>query len=61
MYQSRRLSDGGRVFFNSDDGLVPQDVNGMEDVYEWEREGVGRGQMDMALTLCDEYGVACVG
>jgi hypothetical protein len=33
--------DGGRVFFNSDDGLVPKDVNGQEDVYEWEREGIG--------------------
>ena len=40
-YQSRHLSDGGRVFFNSSDGLVPQDVNGTWDVYEYEPEGVG--------------------
>ena len=33
--------DGGRVFFNSSDALVPQDMNGTEDVYEWQREGVG--------------------
>ncbi len=40
-YQSRYLSDGGRLFFNSDDGLVPRDGNGTWDVYEYEPEGVG--------------------
>jgi hypothetical protein len=38
-YQSRVLSEGegvGRVFFNSADGLVPQDTNGAEDVYEYQ-------------------------
>jgi hypothetical protein len=40
-YQSRYLSDGGRLFFNSDDALAPQDVNGAEDVYEYEPPGVG--------------------
>jgi hypothetical protein len=29
------------VFFNSSDALVPQGMNGTEDVYEWEREGIG--------------------
>ncbi len=29
-------SDGRRVFFNSADALLPQDVNGRFDVYEWE-------------------------
>jgi hypothetical protein len=29
-------ADGGRVFFDSPDALVPQDVNGRRDVYEWE-------------------------
>jgi hypothetical protein len=34
---SRALSDDGRrVFFNSADALLPQDVNGEHDVYEWE-------------------------
>jgi hypothetical protein len=34
---SRALSeDGRRVFFNSADALLPQDVNGEHDVYEWE-------------------------
>jgi hypothetical protein len=33
--------DGSRVFFNTAQPLVPQDTNGQQDVYEWEREGVG--------------------
>jgi hypothetical protein len=33
--------DGSRVFFNSDEPLVPEDTNGEQDVYEWEREGAG--------------------
>jgi hypothetical protein len=41
VYQSRYLSDSGRLFFNSRDGLVPKDVDGTGDVYEYEPEGVG--------------------
>jgi hypothetical protein len=33
--------DGGRVFFDSVEPLVPADTNGKPDVYEWERNGVG--------------------
>jgi hypothetical protein len=40
-YQSRYLSNDGRLFFNSADGLVSQDVNRKEDVYEYEPGGVG--------------------
>jgi hypothetical protein len=40
-YQTRYLSDSGRLFFNSPVALVPQDTNGVEDVYEYEPEGVG--------------------
>jgi hypothetical protein len=40
-YQSRYLSSEGRLFFNSVDRLVPQDVNSTWDVYEWEPVGVG--------------------
>jgi hypothetical protein len=43
LYQSRYLSDSGRLFFNGSSALVPQDVNGQEDVYEWEPEGVPVG------------------
>jgi hypothetical protein len=39
LYQSRYLSDEGRLFFDSADSLVPQDTNGKEDVYEYEPEG----------------------
>jgi len=39
--QPRYLSDTGRLFFDSPEALVPQDVNGTEDVYEFEPAGVG--------------------
>jgi hypothetical protein len=41
LYQSRYLSDTGRLFFNSADALVPLDTNGKEDVYQYEPPGVG--------------------
>jgi sugar lactone lactonase YvrE len=41
VYQSRYLSNEGRLFFDSADGLVPEDTNGEEDVYEYEPQGVG--------------------
>jgi hypothetical protein len=34
-------ADGDRVFFNTNQPLVPQDKNKAEDVYEWERPGTG--------------------
>jgi hypothetical protein len=41
LYQSRYLSNSGRLFFNAYSSLVPVDVNGTWDVYEYEPEGVG--------------------
>jgi WD40-like Beta Propeller Repeat len=41
LYQSRYLSDSGRLFFDSADALVPDDSNGKEDVYEYEPQGIG--------------------
>jgi hypothetical protein len=41
VYQSRYLSNSGRLFFNSFDALVPQDVDGTWDVYEYEPPGEG--------------------
>jgi hypothetical protein len=41
LFQSRFLSDSGRLFFDSDDALVSGDVDGTEDVYEYEPVGVG--------------------
>ncbi len=43
-YQSRYLSDSGRLFFNARDGLVPQAVNESWDVYEFEPVGVPVGE-----------------
>jgi hypothetical protein len=41
-YLKREISEGGnRVFFESFEGLVPQDTNGRLDAYEWERPGYG--------------------
>jgi hypothetical protein len=44
LYQSRYLSNNGRLFFNSSDALVPKDGNGTEDVYEYEPQGVPEGE-----------------
>jgi hypothetical protein len=37
----RYLSNSGQLFFGSSDDLVPQDTNGLWDVYEYEPEGAG--------------------
>ena len=41
LYQSRYLTSEGRVFFDSSDALVAQDINNARDVYEYEPAGVG--------------------
>jgi hypothetical protein len=41
LYQSRYLSDSGRLFFNASDALVPADTNSTEDVYQFEPSGAG--------------------
>lgn len=42
VYQPRWMStNGAHVFFISVEGLVPQDTNETQDVYEWERPGTG--------------------
>lgn len=42
LYASNVISeDGGRIFFNSNDALLPRDSNGAQDVYEWEAPGTG--------------------
>jgi hypothetical protein len=42
-YQPRYLSNEGRLYFNSDDALVPKDINENWDVYEYEPENVPAG------------------
>ena len=44
LFQSRYLSDEGRLYFNSPDDLVPAAKNAKEDVYEYEPSGVGSCQ-----------------
>jgi hypothetical protein len=39
LYESRYMLNSGRLFFDSHDALVPQDVNGVGDVYEYESGG----------------------
>jgi hypothetical protein len=57
--QPQYLSDSGRLFFNSGDALVPQDVNGTQDVYEWEPPGVGG--CSTASAAFSERSDGCVG
>jgi hypothetical protein len=47
----RRLvsADGSRVFFATNQPLVPQDTNKAQDVYEWERAGTGSCAVGSAL------------
>jgi hypothetical protein len=41
LYQSRYLSNDGRLFFNAADALAKADVNGKADVYQYEPVGTG--------------------
>ena len=65
LYQSRYLSNSGRLFFNDADMLVPADVNGREDVYQYEPAGVGGcqgpGYGQGASVVFDESIGGCVG
>jgi NHL repeat len=56
LYQSRYLSDGGRLFFDASDALVPQDTNHTEDVYEYEPAGVGTCTAEAAGYVPGEEG-----
>ncbi len=50
-FLTRNLSDDGdRVFFETEEALVPADTNGQMDVYEWERAGAYPGEPDSCET-----------
>jgi hypothetical protein len=59
VYQPRYLSDSGRLFFNSNDALVPRDTNGTWDVYEYEPVEVG--SCKGTDTTFNEASDGCVG
>ena len=63
LYQSRYLSDSGRLFFDSYDALVPQDGNGTWDVYEYDSLGVPASEhaCTTSSTMFSERGGGCVG
>jgi hypothetical protein len=63
LYQSRYLSNEGRLFFDSADSLVAQDTNGREDVYEYEPEGVdcGSGSQSASEVYKGESGAESAG
>jgi hypothetical protein len=55
-YHARYLSNGGRLFFNSPDALVPQATNGLEDVYEYEPPAGGEAsESDTCTTGSSSY------
>ena len=57
-HQTADLANSGRLFFNSSDALVPQDTNGVADVYEYEPPGVG-GCSSVTATFNERTG-GCV-
>lgn len=53
LYYPHYLSDdGNRVFFNSNDSLLSQDTDGRQNVYEWERRGIGSCPLSAAELGC---------
>ena len=57
-HQPRYLSDGGRLFFDSTDTLVPQDVDGQENVYQYEPPAGGGAESppnDSCTTASSTY------
>jgi hypothetical protein len=58
-YSMRLLSDSGRLFFDSFEGLDPQDSNGTWDVYQYEPPGAGDCS-ESSPTFAERSG-GCVG
>lgn len=63
-YQPRYLSDSGRLFFDSPDALAPADVDGEENVYEYQPEGEdcnAETQSAAEVFKHEAGGAGCVG
>ncbi len=64
-HQPRYLTNSGSLYFNGAGGLVPHDVNGRADVYEFEPAGVGSCQAPSygqgASVVFNRESEACVG
>jgi hypothetical protein len=62
LHQPRYLSDGGRLFFDSTDALVPTDKNGVVDAYEYEPPTNGEiAGSDNCSTASDTYSQSAEG
>ena len=63
LYQSRYLSNTGRLLFQTPEALVPEDVNAKQDVYEYEPAGVPAGAHSCQSTTVtyDAALEGCVG
>jgi hypothetical protein len=62
LYQSRYLSNSGRLFFNSSDALAPGDTNATEDVYQYEPpQGEGAAPADTCTPQEATYDPASAG
>lgn len=63
--QPRYLSNGGRLFFDSTDGLVPSDRNGVTDAYEYEpptnSETIADGANDTCAAGAATYSASTEG
>lgn len=59
LYQSRYLSNQGRLFFTAADALVPEDINRVEDVYQYEPVHVGACSSEDATFISGVSG--CLG
>jgi DNA-binding beta-propeller fold protein YncE len=59
-YRPRAVLDGGRVFFNAFDALVPVDSNKQWDVYQYEPTGVGSCTVESAAGATSRLNSGCV-